>query len=91
MPWLEVTESFFYAMKANEEQRVEVCTSVLYRDSIMVMRMALNHVSGGSNPSPDAKKISKLAIHDKMIVVILISGATIIEDGSRELSSSLLH
>lgn len=57
----------------------------------MVMRMALNHVSGGSNPSPDAKKISKLAIHDKMIVVILISGATIIEDGSRELSSSLLH
>lgn len=27
----------------------------LYRDSIMVMRMALNHVSGGSTPSPDAK------------------------------------
>lgn len=57
----------------------------------MVMHMALNHVSGGSNPSPDAKKNSKLAIHDKMIVVILISGATIIEDGSRELSSSPLY
>lgn len=46
-----------YAMKANEEQHVEVCTSVLYRDSIMAVHMALNHVSGGSNPSPDAKKI----------------------------------
>lgn len=53
----KVTESFFDAMKANEEQLVEVCTSVLYRDSITVMHMALNHGIGGSIPSPDAKKM----------------------------------